>query len=68
MRTTNYLLVIIGALGIASSIFLAILDKAIGPNISSFVASLSLVYLGLYKAVPKQKACPVEVKKTKDSF
>ena len=69
MRTTKYLLVIIGILGMMASLYLGIVHNDVLPNIPSFIASLSLVYLGLYKvAAPETTQCPVEVEKTKDSF
>ncbi|GGG19162.1 hypothetical protein GCM10011344_19710 [Dokdonia pacifica] len=69
MRTTKYILVTIGVLGMMSSIYLAVIHNEVTTNIASFIASLSLVYLGIYKVVdPKTTACPVEEEKTKDFF
>lgn len=68
MRTTKYLLVSIGVLGILASVYLGIIHKEVMPNISSFMASVSLVYLGMYKIVPPNAECKVSVEKTKDSF
>ena len=62
------MLVIMGILGVMASIFLAIVEKEIGSNIPSFIASISLLYLGVFKVEPKAAACPVEVKETKDPF
>lgn len=69
MRTVKYLLVSIGIVGMIASIYLGIVDRDIMTPMSSFVASLSLVYLGLYKVVaPTPAKCLVKVEKTKDSF
>jgi len=68
MRATKYLLVIMGVLGMLASIYLGIVDKEIMPNISLFIVSLSLVYLGMYKVVPPSSNCKIEVEKAKDSF
>jgi hypothetical protein len=66
MRTTKYVLVTIGALGMMASVYNMIADLDVMMNVSSFVASLSLVYLGGYKVVPSNSKCKVRVKKTKD--
>lgn len=66
MRTTKYVLVTIGALGMMASVYTMIADLDVMMNVSSFVASLSLVYLGGYKIVPPNSECKVRVEKTKD--
>lgn len=69
MKTVKYLLVSIGIVGMIASVYLGIVDKDIMTPMSSFIASLSLVYLGLYKVVsPTPTTCLVKVEKTKDSF
>lgn len=68
MRTTKYILVTIGILGMISAIYVGIVNKEVLSNIPSFIASLSLAYLGMYKVVPDVETCPVKVEKTKDSF
>jgi len=58
MKSTKYILLVIGILGVFASIYNAIVDTEMILNISSFIASASLVYLGLYKVVPiPEKEC-----------
>jgi hypothetical protein len=66
MRTTKYVLMTIGVLGVVASVYNMIADLDVVINISSFIASLSLVYLGGYKVVPPSAKCKVSVEKTKD--
>ncbi len=66
MRTTKYVLMTIGILGVVASVYNMIVDLDIVMNISSFIASISLVYLGRYKVVPLHTECKVSVEKTKD--
>lgn len=68
MRTIKYILVTIGIVGMIASIYVAVIHREITENIPSFIASLSLVYLGMYNVIPKTATCPVKVEKTKDSF
>ncbi len=69
MRTTKYVLVIIGILGMIASLYMGIVHKDVIPNISSFIASLSLLYVGFYKVVPsKTTKTPIVIEKSKDSF
>ncbi|MEP0263556.1 hypothetical protein [Dokdonia sp.] len=60
MRAIKYLLVTIGMLGMIASIYTAIVHKEVATNIPSFIASLSLVYLGRYKVMPKNEKSIVE--------
>ena len=53
MRAIKYVLITIGVLGMIASIYMAVVHKEVATNIPSFVASLSLVYFGCYKEVPK---------------
>ncbi len=69
MRITKYVLVTIGILGMMASLYMGVMHKDVVPNISSFIASLSLMYLGLNKVIsPKTTKCLVEIEKSKDSF
>lgn len=56
----------VGILGMIASVYNMIANLDISMNISSFIASLSLVYLGYYKVISPNSECKVNVGKTKD--
>lgn len=60
MRAVKYVLVTVGLSGMVASIYMAIVHKEVATNISSCIASLSLVYFGFYKEVPKTTESIVE--------